>query len=323
MKYLKLLLITSSLLFANGELLKQAQNYEKEGNFKKAMELYKQVALGEKTIVFHQEESPKEKINKVISKKLDPLEDKESQATIEQMLSSSFNIYAYKENYFLPISYDSKKREDRKQNEAKFQLSIKKPFSYNFFGLNETINFGYTQTSWWQIYANSAPFRETNYQPEIFMVIPHPSEENSTIKGYKVGFIHESNGQGGNKSRSWNRLYLETYLQLGNLFITPQVWYRIPEKDEDDNNPDIDDYLGYGDLKFFYAYKDHTFNLLLRNNLKFNDENKGFAELNWTFPFPNTKDTFGFVQVSNGYGDSLIDYDQEISRFSFGISLSR
>jgi len=80
--------------------------------------------------------------------------------------------------------------------------------------------------------------------------------------------------------------------------------------------------MGYGDVKFFYAYKDHTFKALIRNNLNFSD-NKGYGEFNWSFPFTKRKNTFGYVQLSSGYGDSLIDYNKEVNRISFGISLSR
>mgnify|MGYP003865450881 CR=1 FL=1 len=206
--------------------------------------------------------------------------------------------------------------------ESKFQISLKKPLSYNLFGLNESINVAYTQTSWWQIYSESAPFRETNYQPEIFAIIPYSQAEKTALKAIKVAFLHESNGQGGNKSRSWNRVYLESFFQLNELFITPKIWYRLEEESQNDDNSDIEHYMGYGDVKFFYAYKDHTFKALIRNNLNFSD-NKGYGEFNWSFPFTKRKNTFGYVQLSSGYGDSLIDYNKEVNRISFGISLSR
>lgn len=316
-------------------LLQQAQEFENQGQYKEAMEIYKQLALQnsdaqkelETTLqsldeVKHKKISLKNGLNH-IKNSFEQVSDKETNSTIEQALSSSFDIYPYKENYFLPISYDLKERNNRDQNEAKFQISINKPITYNLLGLNETINFGYTQKSWWQIYSDSSPFRETNYAPEVYMIAPYTNHENSLLKAYKVGFLHESNGQHGAESRSWNRLYLEGYLQYSNLFVVPRVWYRIPEKSSSDDNPDIEKYLGYGDVNVIYAYGEHTFKLLLRNNLRFNDHNKGFAQANWIFPLTKAKNTFGFFQLSSGYGDSLIDYDREINRISFGISLSR
>lgn len=322
------------LSFAN-EILQQALEFEKQGNYKEAMEIYKQLALQNsnaqkelETTLQSLDEIKQEKISlknglNHIKNSFEKVSDAETNNTIEQALSSSFDIYPYKENYFLPISYDLEAKNGRKQNEAKFQISINKPITYNLLGLNETINFGYTQKSWWQIYSDSSPFRETNYAPEVYMIAPHINHENSLLKAYKVGFLHESNGQHGAESRSWNRLYLEGYLQYSNLFIVPRVWYRIPEKSSSDDNPDIEQYLGYGDINVIYAYGDHTFKLLLRNNLRFNTHNKGFAQANWVFPLTQAKNTFGFIQLSSGYGDSLIDYDQEINRISFGISLSR
>lgn len=154
------------------------------------------------------------------------------------------------------------------------------------------------------------------------MQIPYGEKDNSIIKGFKLGAIHESNGQNHEDSRSWNRVYLTTYLQTGNLFIAPRVWYRIPEKSNDDDNADINRYLGYGDLTLMYPYKEHTFKLLLRNNLRVN-ENKGYAQFDWTFPFFDSKNIFGYVQASTGYGESLIDYDKEVNKIGFGLSISR
>lgn len=322
-------------LFAQEELLKKALIHEQRSEYKEAMQLYKQLALKNlnaqeelQTTLQSLDEVKQEKISvkngfNHIKNSFERVKDKKTNTAIEQALSSSFNIYPYKENYFAPLSYDMKSKSDRKRDEAKFQISIKKPLTYNLLGLNESINLGYTQKSWWQIYDDSSPFRETNYAPEIYMMAPYPYHENTFLKAYKIGFLHESNGQHEAESRSWNRVYLEGYFQYSHLFFIPRIWYRIPEKSSDDDNPDIHEYLGYGDINLIYAYEEHTVKLLLRNNLRFNTHNKGFAQLSWLFPFPKTQDTFGFIQISSGYGDSLIDYNQEINRISFGISLSR
>lgn len=318
-----LTIFTSILSFANDELLNKAQLLENKGNYKEAMKIYKQIALEQTKINRVYIDEDKKIALKELSNSLDKIEDIETENTVQQIIASNFNLYPYKENYFLPISYDTKKRSNREQNEVKFQVSLKKPISYNLFNLKETINFGYTQTSWWQLYDDSAPFRETNYQPEIFMEIPYGEKDKTIIKGFKIGLLHESNGQNEDKSRSWNRIYLTSYLQTGNLFIIPRVWYRLKENKENDDNPDIHKFLGYGDLTFAYPYKQHTFKLLLRNNLRLNSENKGFAQLDWTFPFFNSKNYFGYIQASTGYGESLIDYDIKSDKIGFGISLSR
>lgn len=329
MKVIKILIFFIffiNILFADSQLnylYKKASEFEKNKEYKNALEVYKEIALKEKNINKTYFDEEKVIAKEITTKTLDKIEDKETEQTIQQILAGAFNLYPYEENYIIPFSYDMKKRVDRKKIEAKFQLSVKKPILTNFFNMNESINFGYTQTSWWQLYKDSAPFRETNYKPEIFMTIPYGKRDETALKGFKFGFLHESNGQSEGDSRSWNRIYLTTYFQAGNLFISPRVWYRIPESKNDDDNPDIDKYLGYGDLTFAYAYKSHTFKLLLRNNLRFNDDNKGFAQLDWTFPFFGSNNTFGYIQASTGYGDSLIDYDKEINRIGFGISLSR
>lgn len=347
MKTLILLHLVILSLFASdmNELYKKALELEKQDNYKEAMKIYKEIAshnIVQKSQATIQPKSQpkanqkleqsiveaKEPDSQVPSNReeflytiMSPIEDKESEETTKQLISSSFDIYAYKTNYFLPISYDTKERSDREQTEAKFQISFKKPLSYNLFGMNESINFAYTQTSWWQLYADSGPFRETNYQPEIFMAIPY--EKDSALKAYKFAFLHESNGQGGDISRSWNRLYAEAFFQYDSLFIIPKVWYRIPESDENDDNPDITHYMGYGDLTFLYTYKKNTFKLKLRNNLNFSS-NKGAAEFEYAFPLTSDKQSaFGFVQLFSGYGESLIDYNVYMNKISIGFAISR
>ncbi len=349
MKRYKLALVflfSTSLFAANlDSLYKQALEYEKTKQYKEAMEIYKKIAnlntipkekekntLEEKIVTSKVNEDTSEKSkdftslkSKFFNKYLDKLKDKETSNTLEQVIVRDFGLYPYKTTYLLPVTYDTKEKDGRSQYETKFQLSFEKPLTYNIFGLNETISFAYTQKSYWQTSRESSPFRESNYQPEVFVTIPYKNE-NSSLKGYKVSLLHESNGQAEEKSRSWNRIYLESYFQYSNLFLIPRVWYRIPEKSNKDDNKDIDKYLGFGDLTLFYPYKKHTFELKLRNNLRFNKDNKGAVEFNWSFPLPsflNITNSFGYFQVFSGYGDSLIDYDREINKIGLGIAFTR
>lgn len=66
--------------------------------------------------------------------------------------------------------------------------------------------------------------------------------------------------------------------------------------------------------------------MALRNNLEFNEGNKGSAELNWTFPLPDflyAANTYGIFQLFSGYGNNLIDYDREVHKVGLGIAFSR
>ena len=320
-KYLFLFLFSLCCAQDINTIYIEAQKLENEGNYKEAMLLYKKAAnLNNDTN--NKEESFTTLKKAFYERQIEKVEDKESNENIKQSITAGFELYPYKKNYLMPITYDLNETDDRKSTETMFQISIEKPLSYNLLGQNEFISAAYTQRSFWQTFESSFPFRETNYEPEIFILFPF--ENDKIFKSYKVGFHHSSNGKSEELSRSWNTLYLETAFQLSELFIVPKIWYRIPE--EKDDNPNIEDYYGYGDLTFVYNYKKHQFDLILRNNLEFNDKNKGSAELNWTFPLPRlfySTDTYGLVQIFSGYGNSLIDYDREVNKIGLGIALSR
>lgn len=285
----------------------------------------------------------------------------ETKSLLTSLLDGDFfGLQPYKANYLLPFSY-SKDKPNRVSSlygsnlpapydtygqnaEVAFQLSLKKQLTYDLFGWNEFITLAYTQKVWWQLYDDSGPFRETNYLPEIFMAIPSSQSLDDSIglKAVKLGFIHESNGQEGYRSRSWNRLYATGLWQWDNLFLAARVWYRLEEdrkpdwyyeqdpaydvadiqaQSDGDDNPDIIDYLGYGDIKIDYLYKKHQIGLLLRNNFDF-DDNKGAIELNYSYPLFNSPNTFIYMKLFNGYGESLIDYNVDVTKASIGFSFS-
>ena len=237
-------------------------------------------------------------------------------------------------NFFLPLKYSNRPNKTPFQGtlvqpdqgldpiEAELQLSFKIKAMEGMFGHNNAdLWFGYTITSFWQAYNDtiSSPFRETNYEPEV-MVAYRTDYEIAGFRGrfINLGALHESNGRSEGLSRSWNRVYAQFGFERDNLALLIRPWYRIPERDEDDN-PDIEDYLGHGDLQVVYRKGKNAYSLLLRNNFKSSD-NHGALKLNWSFPLYGRLK--GYVQYFNGYGESLIDYNYSQQSIGFGVSLT-
>ncbi|SFZ97599.1 Phospholipase A1 precursor,; Outer membrane phospholipase A [hydrothermal vent metagenome] len=280
----------------------------------------------------------------------------ETKRMFDNLLHSDiFGIEAYKTNYIMPLSYakdkprrisanSANKNETYNENtEVEFQFSLKKELSYNLFGFNEYVYAAYTQKVWWQLYDESGPFRETNYMPELYVTVPTSQtiDDMIDLKIVTFGFIHESNGQEGYRSRSWNRLYVSGLWQWDNLFVSARAWYRLEEdkksdefyegkltfeealsESSGDDNPDILDYMGYGDLNIAYLYERHKFNLMLRNNFDF-DDNKYAVEFAYSYPLFGSDNTYVYAKVFTGYGESLIDYDVDVTKVSFGLSFGQ
>lgn len=207
--------------------------------------------------------------------------------------------------------------------EAKYQISFKIPLLTGWLDERTTLWFGYTQQSFWQVYNtdNSAPFRETNYEPEIFLRYQTDYKIGpGTLSGVSLGLNHQSNGQSDPRSRSWNRIVASAGYSYDRWLFQVKPWYRIPESADEDDNPDIERFLGHADYLAVYKLTDNrTFSLKLRNNLR-TDNNKTSLELGYSFPMGDT--LRGFFQYYNGYGESLIDYNERIQRFGIGIMLN-
>ena len=210
---------------------------------------------------------------------------------------------------------------DQKRIETKMQVSFKSKIAEDLFKSRADLWFGYTQKSDWQIYnqgRRSAPFRNTDYEPEIFITQPVKAQLpwGGRLRMLGVGFAHQSNGQSRPESRSWNKVYAMAGMEWGKLTVIPRVWMRLFDSSgEDNDNPDLTKYLGYGDVKLQYRLNDkHNFSTTLRYNPK---SGYGTAEAAYTFPIKGKLQ--GVMRGFHGYGESLIDYNHKQSGIGFGL----
>ncbi|WP_310389696.1 phospholipase A [Roseateles sp.] len=214
--------------------------------------------------------------------------------------------------------------ENNQNFEAKFQLSLKTKMMQNILGSEIDLWAAYTQQSFWQIYnaEDSRPFRETNYQPEAFLTMPlRLGPDWLQLRMLNLGFVHHSNGQTDPLSRSWNRVYATLGATSGNLSLFIKPWWRVSEKYETDNNPDISDYVGRIEAQAVYDFGGHVVSATLQNNLKFNSStpNRTNAQIEWAFPLVG--ELHGYVRGFAGYGDSLQNYNFRNFGLGLGVSL--
>jgi phospholipase A1 len=247
-----------------------------------------------------------------------------------------FTLMAHKPNYILlgannTSGYDPTLYREAADNpnldvddtESQFQVSIKTPLAVGLFDKID-IYAAYTNHSFWQVYNSdeSAPFRETNHEPEAWVQF-RPDWE---IFGFRntansLGIVHQSNGRSEPLSRSWNRIYANFILEKDDFALALKPWYRIKEDDDDDDNPDITDYLGHYELRAAYKWRQHVFSAMSRNNLE-SGFSKGAVELAWSFPLWDYPYLNGYVQFFNGYGESLIDYNRHVNKIGIGVALT-
>ena len=199
---------------------------------------------------------------------------------------------------------------------ARFQLS----FKYRMFdrelgwGRDQPwltgFSFGYTQTSIWNLSEDSMPFIDTSYRPSFFWQWRR-ADDKTWIDGLRLGLEHESNGKEGADSRSVNILFLraEWRHQFANgkvLEFTPNFYGYIDKED----NPDIQEYRGYVDWRARFGDRARIIGAMARVGTS----GKGSMQLDW---FERTRvlgmgpvSGYVYVQFFDGYGESLITYNQ-------------
>lgn len=234
------------------------------------------------------------------------------------------NLAAYDPMYFL-VGTDPAK--------SKFQIS----FKYRLFDLDSTLvqnypwtegfHLAYTQTSFWDLKSASKPFEDTSYKPEFFFLSPNIRVPWATGLFIKTGFRHESNGRGGEYSRSTNFLYIKPiyiayhkHTKLG-IMIAPKIWAYIANEDE--SNPDLKYYRGYFDLETKLGKAD---SFVLGSHFRWAKEGASI-ELDLTYPlnqfiFKNLNLYFQ-VQYVNALAESLLNFRDRTEAVRLGFAIVR
>lgn len=244
----------------------------------------------------------------------------------KEAADNTLTITLYRPSYILPFYYTANPYYSIYQNntpndqrikrpEFKSQLSFFVPVIQNLFhDPNKTINIAYTQLNYWQVYASSQYFRETNYEPEIFFANHfHPNWL------FRLSLDHQSNGRGGTLERSWNRVIESLQLSGDNWLIGINVWQLIFQANSSNiHNPDIVHYLGHENVLFTYKLKDVRASMQLQNL----ESALQRGSITLTLSYPITKHFYLYGQLFSGYGQSLIEYDHHTKAGGIGIAFN-
>jgi len=235
----------------------------------------------------------------------------------------------YKDNYFL-TGFSA-------ATEVKFQFSAKFDIWPNRGP--HAVYFAITQRSLWDVYRVSQPFRETNYEPELLYTYYHVPGRYDPLAGCgffleRLGFLHSSDGLGGDASRGWNRAYGESRFACYNaarnyILANLELWASLlPEH----NNENITQYEGYGELSLSAgsdsgqgALGDWDFTVHGRKGtLRRLDVGSVEIDGRWR---PHYGDLIRFTpylyaQIFTGYGESLLNYNHSLTAIRVGIGFT-
>jgi phospholipase A1 len=253
----------------------------------------------------------------------------------------TFIVRTYLPNFVLPLHVTSRlnrepesptrdrvRAEGYRRLEAKLQISLRAKVVEGLILPDADLWFAYTQRSLWQVWTpeESAPFRSTDYQPEIIYMIPVPRPSGELAGGWRLqfaqlGVAHQSNGQSEPLSRSWNRVYAGAGLERGQFGLQLRANRRIPESGDDDDNPDLTRYIGSTEVQATWLPGRSTASLTWRTNLR--SWQRGSLQLDWTYPVDSghPDGLRWYAQVFSGFGETLLDYNVRQTSVGLGVTL--
>jgi len=200
-------------------------------------------------------------------------------------------------------------------SDIKYQISFKQMLTKNTLPFNSYLFITYTQKAFWDIYQSSGPFGEIDFNPAAGLGKPI-FKDNRLIGLLEFKMEHESNGKDSTDSRNWNRFSLTYNTALSKkMILSVEGW--IPFS-YNENNPDILDYVGLGEVKLEYTIIPEKLvaDITLRKGLK--DWN-GAASTRLLYKlFNNLGNQYLMLEWFAGHAENLFDYNKYTSMIRFG-----
>jgi outer membrane phospholipase A len=176
-------------------------------------------------------------------------------------------------------------------SDAKFQVSFKYrlvnpdgPVTRKAPALGN-LYLSYTQTSLWDIDAESRPFRDTSHRPRVFYYDEHIDRWSGDHfrAGLESGAGHESNGRANSQSRSLEMLYLKpvlTFETASGVYWSAAPMFMSYFRTEE--NPDIARYRGHVELHLSARKPDGW--VVAAQIRRGTDSSLGSVEINASYP---------------------------------------
>ncbi|GAA4241424.1 phospholipase A [Winogradskyella damuponensis] len=244
-----------------------------------------------------------------------------SQSYTKQELRDSIAKLPYfsihKDNYFI-TGVPTNKTINKNTANAKYQISFKQILTRSRLPLDTYLFMTYTQRSFWNIYKESFPFSDINFNPSIALGKAF-FDKNDKLKGIaNLSFEHESNGRDSIFSRSWNRLSLEYTTNVAkNTIGRFKVWVPFGYKE---GNPDLLEYTGLGQINLSHIIKPDKFFFDVRVRKGLNFDLKGSIRTRVYFnPFDNNiSNQYLMLEWFLGQAEGMLNYKQSQSMIRIG-----
>ena len=207
---------------------------------------------------------------------------------------------------------------------SKLQLSFKSPVLRT-----QPLYFAYSQLMFWELEADSKPFHDLSYNPELFYRV-NAEKLKWWMNSIDLGiYSHTSNGKRGLDSRSLNKNYVRfNFERKGRRWITRSGVQLAYLHGFDPTNSDIQNYIGPFALSISFTQLFDT-SWVDKSDIAFQASpggkfgtrwDRGGYQISWSFRLGRIDLVPAFyMQYYKGYAESLLNYNDEVSEFRGGI----